>query len=93
MNRKHIVDWMTEMKARLNMATAGCNEEMHEPDEQGVSALVVGQKLDNAMGNEIIPEAISQGWQEYVVILNNNGKTEAFNLACLIALAKKAVIE
>lgn len=85
--------WMTEMLERLNVATKDCNVEMHEPDNSDVSAIVVGNKLDNAMGDAIIPEAIVNGWQEYVVIINTNGKTEAFNLACLIALARKAVVE
>lgn len=85
-------EWMTEMKNRLNQITSGCNIEMHEPDNDGVSARVIGYKLDNAMGDSVIDSAIKDGWQELVVIIEKDGKKEFFNLACLIALARKAVI-
>lgn len=85
-------EWMTEMKNRLNQITNGCNVEMHEPDNENVSARVVGYKLDNAIGDAIIENAIKDGWQELVVIIDNDGKKEMFNLACLIALARKAEI-
>ena len=84
--------WMTEMRDRLNRITDKCNVEMHEPDNSGVTARVIGYKLDNAMGDAIIEKALKDGWQELVVIIDNNGKNEQFNLACLIALARKASI-
>lgn len=85
-------EWMSEMKIRLNKITDNCDVEMHEPDNSGVSARVVGYKLDNAMGDAITESAMMDGWQEYVVIIDNNGERETFNLACLIALARKAQI-
>lgn len=78
----------TEMKTRLQKITENCSEDMHEPDNAGVSAKIIGFKLDNACGDQIIPDAIVDGWQEYVVIIDNNGKKETFNLSSLIALAR-----
>ena len=70
--------------------TKSCREDMHEPDEQEISATVVGNHLDNACGNYVD----NRGCQEFVVILKN-GKDETLNvnLASLIALARKAKIE
>ena len=76
---------------RLLGITEGCRPDMHEPDEQGVKARIVGDHLDNAFGAHIAPELITKGGQEYVVILERfDGETiryEAFNLANLIAAA------
>ena len=91
-NSVYTKQWMVEMKNRLIDITSTCNVEMHEPDNDGVSARVIGYQLDNAMGDSITENAIKEGWQEYVVIIDNNGKKEQFNLACLIALARKAQI-
>src|SRR5271166_4617857 len=82
-----------EMLRRLNSITANCREDMHEPDEQNVSADVVGTHLDNAMGSCKPPRNCGEF---QVVIRNTSGdsarshKTEYFNLASLIALARKA---
>lgn len=73
---------------RLLDITKGCRVDMHEPDEQDISALVVGDHLDNAFGEIIAGDAIKQGYQEYVVVLKRGIETEAFNLASLIALAR-----
>lgn len=75
---------------RLRELTKNCRTDMHEPDEQGITARVVGYKLDNANGKTIIESAIKEGWQEFVVILEKDGVSECFNLANLIALAKMA---
>jgi len=76
---------------RLTRFTSECNEEMHEPDNAGISARVVGNKLDNAFGESIIPSFIEEGFQEFVVILENESRElEKFNLSTLIALARKA---
>jgi hypothetical protein len=68
---------------------------MHEPDEQNLKARVIGDKLDNAFGNSIREEAILNGWQEFVVILERDfgpkggGRyIDKFNLTSLIALAR-----
>lgn len=85
---------MKKTLERLLKITDGCRPDMHEPDEQGLSASVVGTVLDNAMGNRIDPFLIFNGAQEIVVILDrqtDEGRiTEAFNLATLIALARMA---
>lgn len=69
---------------RLLKATNGCREDMHEPDEQGISAIVTGYRLDNAMGDNP-----SNNLSEFTVgIVRDSVKTEWFNLATLIALAR-----
>jgi hypothetical protein len=79
---------------RLLSITRDCRPDMHEPDEQGLKAHVVGDHLDNAFGNQIALEAITKGFQEFVIILErfDEGKIviETFNLANLIALARQA---
>jgi ethanolamine ammonia-lyase small subunit len=75
---------------RLLKITAGCGRDMHEPDEEDVRARVVGDHLDNAFGEGISTDAIMNGYQEFVVILERDGKLEKFNLASLIALARMA---
>ena len=86
----------TEILARLKNVTATCREDMHEPDEQDLKATVVGNLLDNAMGDSILIELLEKGFHEYVVVLERYEKgkfiLERFNLADLIALARKAVI-
>jgi hypothetical protein len=60
---------------------------MHEPDEQGVSAVVTGYHLDNAMGNDPCNNC-----GEFTVGISRDGgdSYEWFNLADLIALARRA---
>ena len=74
----------------LRKFTADCREDMHEPDEQNISASVVGTKLDNAFGAHISVSAIVGGYQEFVVILHAPEKSLEINLADLIALARLA---
>jgi hypothetical protein len=74
----------------LKEFTKKCNIEMHEPDEQGIGAQVVGNHLDNASGYEIREEAVKEGYQEFVVILTKDGSELKINLADLIALARLA---
>ena len=65
-------------------------DDWHEPDEQGISAHVVGNRLDNACGESISADACIRGYQELVVVLNDNkGEAHAFNLANLLALASR----
>ena len=82
---------LNEALVALKRFTADCRPDMHEPDEQGISARVIGDHLDNAMGLLIRPAAIEKGYQEFVVILMNDA-SEIFkiNLADLIALARHA---
>lgn len=87
---------MKEDLTRLLKITEGCRPDMHEPDEQGLSARVVGTVLDNAFGDGVDGRLVFQGAQEIVVILERDlerGRiAEPFNLATLIALARRAKI-
>lgn len=81
-----------EMLTRLNSITADCREDMHEPDEQDIFADVVGTHLDNAMGDVAPPHNCG----EFLVKITKKTdstkttKSDIFNLASLIALARKA---
>lgn len=70
-----------EMLEQLLLITRGCRADMHEPDEQGITAKVTGKILDNAG----VPG-------EMKVLIRKNGSEEicAINLASLIALARYA---
>lgn len=81
---------LKDIRKRLLAITKGCTDDMHEPDNQDISARIVGDHLDNAFGEHIGTEAIEEGYQEYVVILRRNNKFEKFNLADLIALARQS---
>ena len=72
---------MEALHQELMEVTKGCRPDMHEPDEQGVSATVTGRKLDNA--------GLSH---ELAVHINNEvtGESRMFLLADLIALARTA---
>ena len=66
---------------KLLLATALCRPDMHEPDEQEVSAIVTGSRLDNAgVSGEFTVE----------LTYEHQGKkhTKNFDLATLIALAR-----
>ena len=86
---------LKKVASRLLSQTNGCRYDMHEPDEQDLKARIIGNKLDNAFGDSIREEAILNGWQEFVVILERDfgprggGRhIDKFNLASLIALAR-----
>jgi hypothetical protein len=89
-------DWerkmFVDLHARLLSATKGCRVDMHEPDEQGIKAVVVGTDLDNAMGDR--PVILPSGRAEFCVAISRDDGTgtEWFNLASLIALARLAVL-
>jgi hypothetical protein len=80
---------------RLLEITRGCQPDMHEPDEQGVRARVIGTILDNAMGDRIDSRLLERGAHEIVVVLERFDEslgfmTERFSLANLVALARLA---
>lgn len=85
---------MREELKDLQAFTADCREDMHEPDGQGISAVVVGNHLDNAFGASVIQEHIKSGYQEFVVVLKKEGSRKSLNvnLSSLIALARKAQV-
>jgi len=75
----------------LKKYLAECRPDMHEPDEQGIRAHVIGDHLDNACGESIREHAIANRYQEYVVILvKDGGEPHRINLATLLALARMA---
>ena len=78
---------------KLNAITTGCRDDMHEPDEQGITAKVIGTCLDNACGEDISDEANFRGYQEMIVIIERGEDSTPFNLATLIALARKAKLD
>lgn len=75
---------LKDFSERLIAITEDCRDDMHEPDEQDVSAIVKGNHLDNAMGDDP-----SYNCNEFSVqIIREDGQKEWFNLATLIALAR-----
>lgn len=91
---QHTNPYLTERARELLRITEGCRPDMHEPDEQDLSATVIGDHLDNTMGEYVNARAIEQGYQEYVVVLRRRLPTgmrteySRINLATLIALAR-----
>lgn len=85
---------MRDTLKRLVAITEGCRPDMHEPDEQEINAHVVGSRLDNACGDYIGIQQVIGNFQEFVVVLERFDGTsirkEQFNLATLIALARRA---
>ena len=78
---------MKDVLERLQRITNDCREDMHEPDEQGLSADVHGHTLDNAFPAKEVSRELR------VKLTKGHGNefiTEYFNLATLIALARKA---
>ncbi len=77
------------MHQRLVKVTANCRGDMHEPDNQGIGAVVSGYCLDNAMGDSPIHNCgeLTVG----ITTTNEDGYIhyEWFNLATLIALARR----
>ena len=76
--------YFTSMLQDLRKMTNRCRPNMHEPDEQDVSATVTGHTLDNAgTGGELTVT---------IVKIGSNGKRyqASFNMASLIALARLA---
>ena len=89
--RQEALRTMSRELKNLIRFTKTCREDMHEPDENGISATVIGDHLDNAFGTAIFAEG--RHYQEFVVTLRNGkGETLEINLASLIALARKAKI-
>jgi len=82
MGRNFPKDSILENLEKLLSVTEKCRIDMHEPDEQGVSAAVVGNRLDNAgcKGEFVVMICRENGSDEDVAI--------PVNLADLIALAR-----
>lgn len=83
LQRDRVKEFLSPALDRLREVTVECREDMHEPDNVDVSAVVF---LNNAMGN--FP---SGNCGELTIgIKQGDGNYEWFNLATLIALARKA---
>lgn len=85
-------DGMQEVATRAQLTALARNlnvrDDWHEPDERGVSARVVGNHLDNAMG----PTVSDHGGEFNVVITQENDEgvpedVAVVNLATLLAWA------
>ena len=77
-------------------------EDWHEPDEQEVSARIIGNRLDNAHGDTLIdwakvmpqiPEDLRPTTQEFLVELTGPKGTILVNLADLLALAASQALK
>ena len=82
---------LSDSQAFLRHITRDCRPDMHEPDEQGVKAHIIGDHLDNAMGNGIFPELLEKHAHELVVIIRRDDYDPPIcriNLADLIAMAR-----
>jgi hypothetical protein len=69
---------------------------MHEPDEQNLRARVLGTVVLNSDRNPectLNPIALEQGYHEMIVVLDRETSLGRFNLADLLALARKAEID
>lgn len=86
---------LTPIREELRRITEDCRFDMHEPDEQGIEAVVVGTHLDNAIGTNFGPTQWFENTAELMVGITRTGEereTRWFNLADLIALARQAFL-
>ena len=89
MNNRRLED----IRNSLRELTRDCRYDMHEPAERGVTARVIGDHLDNAMGSSIDTELLVSGAQEFIVVIereDGHPHVRKYNLADLIALARLA---
>lgn len=72
---------------RFDALAAQVRADWHEPDEQGVGAIVFGRRLDNAFGSYINPNE-PESQSEIVIVLTKNGEPHCTrNLASVLAEA------
>lgn len=69
---------LSELAAEL-----GVRDNWHEPDEQGVSARIIGTHLDNAMGSTT--RGIGDAGEFNVVIMKDAQDVAVINLATLLS--------
>ena len=75
------VDRLVKLAQQLKV-----RDDWHEPDEQGITVTVKGNKFDNAgyWGNQVL----TKSWSEkYVTIKKDNKPIAEINLATLFAFA------
>jgi hypothetical protein len=81
------------IRDRLRALTAECRDDMHEPDCQGVRVVKTkGTKLDNAYGASETFVGVTNTERRFLLRNDETGEEAWFNLADVIALARKAVI-
>lgn len=68
----------------------GLRHDWNKPDNEGVTATIIGDHLDNAMGPKIIGSLLESGHHEYVIRLKGPKRDMDVNLADLLALATQA---
>lgn len=99
--QKRAVYRLEPIQRELIRMTLTCRVDMHEPDEQGIEAVVVGTHLDNAIGTDFGPTQWFENTAELMVGITRTSEddtrawreTRWFNLADLIALARLADLE
>lgn len=87
---------MKDVLEKLLQITEGCRDNMHEPDEQGLSAKVFGNRLDNAFptkGKFVNVHPDSEIKVKLTREYDDEVEASFFNLADLIALARKAQLD
>lgn len=87
---------MKDVLEKLLQITEGCRDNMHEPDEQGLSAEVFGSRLDNAFpsrGKFVNIHPDSEIKVKLIRERDDEVDFSFFNLADLIALARKAQLD
>ena len=87
--------YLDNIQLMLDEYLDGCREDMHEPDEQGIRAVITGTHLDNAMGANPYENNLEFSVGIYKPKINVDGSSDEdelrwFNLADLIALARMA---
>lgn len=66
---------------------------MHEPDEQGLGAVVIGRGLDNAFcAHDFDPNPPRKGLNLTLLLRRDDGQILNLNIADLLALARVADI-
>lgn len=87
-----------EIRNQLLTLTQDCRPDMHEPDEQGVYGVVIGEGLDSASiptiegAIDIIDNPV-ENWRVNLtlVLMDEDDKvTGAFNIAELIAIIRES---
>jgi hypothetical protein len=93
MTAARIKTQLTPILQRLKSLTKECSEDMHEPDCQEVYVRkVAGRKLDNAYGAGSHTVGIwgKNPERRFLLVNKDTGEQEWFNLADILALARKA---
>jgi len=92
-----IIKQARKVVTALRKITDGCRPDLHEPDEQGITANVVGDHLDNACGSYVDLDSLLHRHQEFVLVMKRYQKIspqqdhsmeERFNVCNLLATVR-----